>query len=197
MATYNEALTAQLRAAHMASLRQRYLDLIEEARMKKEREDRAYFDDAKQAYVEKRKGIRSTPQKLSALGISGGQGDEELNSIVADYNETMEKLRRRRSDFLAEYQWTVDQQTRLMNNALNEYNAQIALQDFGSSGSSGGSKKSSSKSSSSKKSNAGAGSAGSSGGRESAESSMRVPETRDYLNNENLQPAPPRKRQSV
>ena len=137
--SYADQLTAQLRSAHVTALKQRYLDLIEEAKRQKKNDERRYFDDAKQAYVEKQKGLVTTPQQLSALGIGGGRGDEELASIVADYNETMEKLKRRRSEQTKEYDYIVDKQTRLMNNAINEYNARIALEDYKAAAKSAGS----------------------------------------------------------
>jgi len=128
--TLAEQLTTQLREAHLISLKQSYLNLIEEARVRKEKNDREYFADAQQAYVEKQKGLKDTPQKLNALGISGGISDDELASVIAEYDSTMERLKQRRKDFLAEYKWTVDKQTKLMNNAINEYNARIALEDY-------------------------------------------------------------------
>ena len=59
--SYTEQLTAQLRSAHVTALKQRYLDLIEEAKRQKKDDERRYFDDAKQAYVEKQKGLVTTP----------------------------------------------------------------------------------------------------------------------------------------
>ena len=137
--TYAEQLTAQLRSAHITALKQRYLDLIEEAKRTKEKSERQYFDDAKQAYIDKQQGMKRTPQQLSAFGISGGRGDEELASIVADYDETMAKLKRRRDEFMNEYEYTVQRQKRLMDNALNEYNARIAIEDYNASSRGGGS----------------------------------------------------------
>ena len=58
---------------------------------------------------------------------------------MADYNETMEKLKRRRSEQTKEYDYIVDKQTRLMNNAINEYNARIALEDYKAAAKSAGS----------------------------------------------------------
>jgi hypothetical protein len=142
--TYAEQLTAQLRQAHITSLRQRYLDLIEEARIKREESERSYLDEARQAYINKRKGFKNTPQKLSALGISGGRSDSELASIIAEYEDVMAKLKRRRNDLVREYDRVMQEQTRLMNNSINEYNARTALEDYSASQkrSSGGSKSS-------------------------------------------------------
>lgn len=140
--TYAEQLTAQIRQAHITALKQRYLDLIEGARIKKEASDRQYFDDTKQAYADKQREYKNTPQKLSALGISGGRGDDELASIAAEYDETMAKLKRRRDEFIQDYEWMVQKQTRLMNNDISEYNARIALEDYNSSRKSSGSRSS-------------------------------------------------------
>lgn len=141
--TYAEQLTAQIRNAHLVALRQRYLDLIDEAQNQKLKSEQDYYDEARQAYIDKQRGVRDAPQQFSALGISGGRSDDELGAIIANYEDTLEKLRRRRATLSQGYDWNIERQTRLMDNAVNEYLARIALEDYNKSkkgSGSGGSK---------------------------------------------------------
>lgn len=130
--TYAEQLTAQIRNAHLIALKQRYLDLIEEAQHKKKTSEQDYYDEARQAYIDQQRGFRDTPQQFSALGLSGGRGDDELGAIITSYEDTLEKLRRRRSSLADGYEGDIERQTRLMDNEVNEYLARIALEDYSS-----------------------------------------------------------------
>lgn len=131
MATTSQ-LTDMLRQAHIVSLKQRYLDLIEEARQRKDMADRVYFEAANEAYVTKMQGFKNKPQQLKSLGLGGGRGDEEISGIIATYEDTMGKLQKGVMESIREFEYVVDKQTRLMNNALAEYNARIALEDYNS-----------------------------------------------------------------
>ena len=139
--------TAALRQAHINSLRQKYLDIIEDARLEKEQKQVQYEEDTQDAYVEKMTQQRDRPQQLRAAGLGGGLEQSELGSIVLEYQDQLETLKKEREQFISEFNRIVEVQTRAMNNALAEYNARIALEDANArekaskSSSSGGSKK--------------------------------------------------------
>lgn len=137
MATTSQ-LTQMLREAHIATLKQSYLNLMEEARLRKEKAEREYYDAANAAYVAKMQGFKDTPQQLRSLGLGGGKGNEESASIIAAYEDTMAKLKRGMLDSISEFEYTVQKQSQLMQNALAEYNARLALEDYNKSGKSGG-----------------------------------------------------------
>ena len=118
-----------LRQAHLTALKQKYLDALEEAKVKKDRLEEDFRDDTRGAYVERRAGERDAPQRLRALGLGGGVENEELRGILVDYQSKLNGLERERRRYLEDYDRTVSQQTRLMNNAVAEYNARIALED--------------------------------------------------------------------
>lgn len=143
MATTTQ-LTQMLRDAHIVSLKQSYLNLIEEARQRKEQTERTYHAAANQAYVDKMQGFKDRPQQLRSLGLGGGRGQEEMRAVVATYEDTMAKLQRGMSDSLRDFEYTVQKQTQLMNNALNEYNARISLEDYNKSAKSSSSRSGSS-----------------------------------------------------
>ena len=128
--------TGLLRQAHLTALKQKYLDAIADAKLKKNRLEEDYRDDTRDAYVARRTDERDAPQRLRALGFGGGVETEELRGILADYESKLNTLARERSRYLEDYGRTVEQQTRLMNNAVAEYNARIALEDYNASQSS-------------------------------------------------------------
>ncbi|MDO4566393.1 MAG: hypothetical protein Q4B42_03585 [Oscillospiraceae bacterium] len=152
--------TGQLRAAHIARMKQQYLDAIEAARQDYEKEEREHQESARAAYVEKMTDLRDSPQQLRSLGLSGGVAEEDIYSIFAEYRARYEELKQKQREFTEEYQREVSRQQRLMDNAVAEYNARIALEDYklsqksesASSAGSGSSRSSSSRTSSSSKS---------------------------------------------
>lgn len=123
-------LKQMLRAARIATLKQRYLSLIEEARGRREKDERAYFQAANQAYITKRQGQKNAPQQMRALGLGGGRAREELAAVSAAYEDTMARLKHGAADSARAFEHTVEKQTRLMNSALAEHNARAALEDM-------------------------------------------------------------------
>lgn len=121
--------TAALRQAHINSLRQKYLDIIEDARLEKEQKQLEYDDRAQDAYIERMNEARDRPQQLRAAGLGGGIEQSELGDIVLEYQNQLETLKKEREQFISEFNRIVEVQTREMNNALAEYNARIALED--------------------------------------------------------------------
>lgn len=121
--------TSLLRQAHIAKLKQKYLDIMEQARKEKEEKEKQYFADAQSAYIEKEKQKDEKPQQLRAAGISGGANEEEIRDVDFDYEKTIESLKRKRKEHIDEYLNIIERQTRLMENEINEYNARIALED--------------------------------------------------------------------
>lgn len=68
-----DSLTAKLRNAHKASLRQRYEALISRAQTDRERSEEVYQSDTKKAYADAKIKIRDLPQQLAALGLGGAR----------------------------------------------------------------------------------------------------------------------------
>ena len=69
------AYTEQLKRAQLAKLKQRYLDLIEEAGRDKQRAEEENETEKKQLYAEHMLQLRDLPQQLAAEGKSGGMND--------------------------------------------------------------------------------------------------------------------------
>lgn len=163
-----------LRQAHITSLKQKYLDIIDEAKREKEQGDKEYFEQVQQAYLEREKKQKELPQRLRASGISGGASDEEENSVELEYGAELRRLEEKRRGYAEEYAQILDKQTRLMNTALNEYNARIALEDSSAAGKTASAK--STRSGSSK-------SGGSKGDEVSSENAVKPPiDPNDILN---------------
>ncbi len=126
--------TDALRQAHIASLRQKYLEIIEEAKVEKEEKEKEFKAEAQEAYLERERKHKELPQRLRASGISGGAGEEEAEAIELEYASELQLLEEKRRGYAEEYARILNKQTRLMNAALNEYNAKIALEDSKSTG---------------------------------------------------------------
>ncbi len=121
--------TASLRQAHITALRQKYIDIMEDARLEKEQKQLAYDDAMQAAYVEQMTGIRDMPQQLRAYGFGGGMQENELGEVYMQYQDQIENLKKNREQFISEYNRIIEVQTRLRDNAIAEYNAKCALED--------------------------------------------------------------------
>ena len=139
--------TEQLKQAQLAKMKQRYLDLIEEANRKLAQETQQTKDDQKQLYAERMLALRDLPQQLVAAGRSGGMSDEAMRGVELAYRDGLQALERARQTYLDNYNYEVQKQNRLMKLAVEEYLARIASSEAASAGrSSSRSSKSSSKS---------------------------------------------------
>ena len=137
------AYTEQLKRAQLAKLKQRYLDLIEEAGRDKQRAEEENETEKKQLYAEHMLQLRDLPQQLAAEGKSGGMNDSALRGIELAYREGLDALQRMQQQYLDDYSYEVRKQNRLMQLAVDEYLARVA-----SAGKKSSSKKSTQKSSS-------------------------------------------------
>ncbi len=154
MAAYNEELTNSLRMAQIAALKQRYLDIIDEANRDKASNENAFLESSNQAFLEQQRALRDRPQQLRALGLGGGMDSAEHNSIMADYGEKVFRLKRTLENSLRDLNTLISVQSNRMNQDLEEFNARMALEDFaresagggGGGGGGGGRSKSGSKS---------------------------------------------------
>ena len=129
---YNELL----RLAHIASIKQKYLDAIEQARQRLLESERAYYDGAQEAYIGAELERRGQAQRLRAAGLSGGAGEEAALGTGYDYQNEMSRLRSQRQSGREAYAREAAKQTRLMDNAVGEYSAQLAKTAAKKSGSS-------------------------------------------------------------
>ncbi|NLC78147.1 MAG: hypothetical protein GX683_00220 [Ruminococcaceae bacterium] len=118
-----------LREAHIASLKGKYEEIMREANEARKEKEQEYMNDAQAAYLEKEKTRKERPQQLRASGISGGASEEEMENIELEYGAELSRLDKERQSYADEYKRVLDKQTRLMNTALREYNARIALED--------------------------------------------------------------------
>lgn len=123
----------QLRAAHLAALKQQYLDAMQDARNELAANQKEHHANAREAYVEKMTDLRDRPQQLRSLGLSGGVEDEDLRAILDAYRTKYEELKERQREFVAEYEREIAKQQRRMDAAVAEYNARCALEDYESS----------------------------------------------------------------
>ncbi len=121
--------TAALRQAHLNALRQKYLDVMEDARLEKEQKQLDYRDKTREAYLEKMTDLRDMPQQLRAAGLGGGVEENELSGILNAYKNRLEELKQEQEQYISEFNRIVEVQTRAMNNATEEYNARNALED--------------------------------------------------------------------
>lgn len=120
----------EIRQAHIAALRQKYLDIIDEARRDKEAKQKQYDLDVRDAYVDKMNGLRDRPQYIRSLGMSGGVQELDLEGLTMDYEGRMNDYKRSQREFIAAYKAVVAKQNRLMQLAVDEYNAKVALEDY-------------------------------------------------------------------
>ncbi len=128
-------LTAALRAAHVHNLKQKYLDIIEDANTEYRRNEQDYAADARNAYITRRRGERELPQQLRAQGLSGGARQTVEQQLLREYRDTMSRLDAARGRYSEDYRAQVDKQRRLMEGAVSEYELRNALSDAGSAGS--------------------------------------------------------------
>ena len=120
------AYTEQLKRAQLAKLKQRYLDLIEEAGRDKQRAEEENETEKKQLYAEHMLQLRDLPQQLAAEGKSGGMNDSALRGIELAYREGLDALQRMQQQYLDDYSYEVRKQNRLMQLAVDEYLARVA-----------------------------------------------------------------------
>ncbi|MEG1757652.1 MAG: hypothetical protein RR058_05965 [Oscillospiraceae bacterium] len=121
---------AALRNAHIAQLKQRYLDIIAEASQKRADDGEKYEKKTRDAYIGLEKQYRDLPQQLSASGRSGGFGESAAREIEGEYKNTVAELVREKEKSDRLYESAIAKQQRLMNLALEEYNARIAFEDL-------------------------------------------------------------------
>ena len=129
MNSYKQAI----RNAHLQSLKQKYLNLIEQANINKQRKEQDYQKSAQDAYFEKMKQVKKLPQYLKALGLSGGGELTELYEVISKYKSSLDELKSERDRYIEDYDRQIVNQTQLMNNAVDEYNAKTALEDYNAS----------------------------------------------------------------
>ncbi|MEA4912189.1 MAG: hypothetical protein VB092_06235 [Oscillospiraceae bacterium] len=118
--------TELLQLAQIAALKQKYLDAVDEARAKLQEQEETYRENAQSAYVDAQQKRRVQPQKLRAAGLSGGAETEATRGIEYDYENAMRKLKNQRQSDRDDYAREADKQSRLMDNALDVYNARAA-----------------------------------------------------------------------
>ena len=120
------AYTEQLKRAQLAKLKQRYLDLIEEAGRDQQRAQEETETEKKQLYAEHMQQLRDLPQQLAAEGKSGGMNESALRGIELAYREGLDALQRMQKQYLDDYSYEVQKQNRLMQLAVDEYLARVA-----------------------------------------------------------------------
>ena len=120
------AYTEQLKRAQLAKLKQRYLDLIEEAGRDQQRAQEETETEKKQLYAEHMQQLRDLPQQLAAEGKSGGMNESALRGIELAYREGLDALQRMQKRYLDDYSYEVQKQNRLMQLAVDEYLARVA-----------------------------------------------------------------------
>ena len=120
----------EIRQAHIASLKQRFLDLIAQAEVQRAEKQKEYEDNVRGAYIEKMQGLKDRPQYIRSLGMSGGVEELDLEGVTSEYQQRMDEFKQSQRDFIDAYNRTVAKQKLLMQLALDEYNTKIALEDY-------------------------------------------------------------------
>ncbi|MEG0751196.1 MAG: hypothetical protein RR998_06325 [Oscillospiraceae bacterium] len=122
--------TQMLREARLSALKQQYLEAIEQARVTRERKQHENDKLSRDAYIDKMNDYRDRPQQLRSLGLSGGVEQLDLEGIALEYQNRYEELKEQQRQFIDDYNRAVQKQQRLMETAVNEFNARIALEDY-------------------------------------------------------------------
>ena len=125
-----DSYTEAIRSAHIRALKQKYLDAIDKAQADAAAKQADTADEAAAAYRDAATARRDAPQRLRALGLDrGGEAGDALYAIAERYRGRLAALEKERRGYLADYERAVETQTRLMNEALDEYAARSAKED--------------------------------------------------------------------
>lgn len=119
----------QLRAAHTATLKQKYLDAIAKAQQEAAQQTAANDEQARELYITRKTAERDLPQQLRARGLSGGAQLEDMRGVLEEYKAKYDELRLRQQQLSSQLAAEIEKQQRLMSLAIEEYNLKNAAAD--------------------------------------------------------------------
>lgn len=89
----------QLRAAHIASLKQKYLDAIAKSHASEEQNNAEHQEQSRELYISRKTAERDLPQQLRAKGLGGGAQSEDIAAALEEYRAKYDELKREQSEF--------------------------------------------------------------------------------------------------